>query len=133
MGSTPVPTSSWTICAHTTLPSYALYREFEMRSSIGVTLFLNGSLIGSIAAISRGEPRQFNDEEYALLSGIADQAALAIHNARLHEEIQQSNAELEQRVARRTHELQAANQRLRSEIRERAGRRSGRPVKPDCG
>lgn len=106
--------------AHTTLPSYALYREFEMRSSIGVTLFLNGSLIGSIAAISRGEPRQFNDEEYALLSGIADQAALAIHNARLHEEIQQSNAELEQRVARRTHELQAANQRLRSEIRERA-------------
>lgn len=104
---------------HPTLPNYALYREFQMRSTAGVTLKRDGRLIGAITVVTVGETRQFSEEEHTLLKGIADQAALAIHNARLHEQIQQYSAELEQRVASRTHELQMANQQLRNEIRER--------------
>ncbi len=101
------------------LANHALYREFDMRSTAGVTLARDGRLIGAITAVTVGETRQFSDDEHALLRGIADQAALAISNARLHEQIQRYSAELEERVVRRTRELQAANQQLRNEISER--------------
>lgn len=104
---------------HPTLPNYALYREFQMRSAAGATLVRDGRVIGAITAVTVGKTREFSNEEHALLQGIADQAALAIHNARLHEQIQQYSVQLEQRVASRTNELQMANQQLRNEIRER--------------
>jgi GAF domain-containing protein/ActR/RegA family two-component response regulator len=50
--------------------------------------------------------RSFSPEETALLSQFAAQAAIALENARLYEEIQQHNTELEKRVAERTFELQ---------------------------
>lgn len=104
---------------HPSLANYALYREFQMRSTVGVTLVRDGRLVGAITAVTVGETRQFGEEEHALLKGIADQATLAINNARLHEQIQQYSAELEQRVASRTRELETANQQLRNEIHER--------------
>lgn len=104
---------------HPTLPNYALYREFQMRTAVGATLKREDRLIGAITAVTVGETRHFSEEEHSLLKGIADQAGLAISNARLHEQIQRYNAELELRVASRTLELQLANQQLRSEISER--------------
>jgi len=45
--------------------------------------------------------------------GLAGQAAIAIDNARLYDNVQRANQTLEQRVAERTQELETAHEALR--------------------
>ena len=101
------------------LPEANLYDEFGLRSLAVAAMWHKGELFGTLSAITIGEPHRFGDSELALLQGLADQAAQASANARLHEQIQLHAAELEQRVAERTAELEAINQRLKNEIAER--------------
>jgi two-component system sensor histidine kinase BaeS len=54
----------------------------------------------------------FQETDLTLLSILANQAAIALENARLYAEVQQYAQHLEQRVAERTGELAVANQRL---------------------
>ncbi len=48
-----------------------------------------GEVIGTLA-VSFSEPHPFDDDELALLQGLADQGAIAISNARLTEELERS-------------------------------------------
>ncbi|HSM55853.1 MAG TPA: GAF domain-containing protein, partial [Candidatus Sulfomarinibacteraceae bacterium] len=80
------------------LPDAALYAELDIRTLVVATLARNGELIGSLNVNTFGEVRHFDDEELALLQGLADQAAQAITNARLFEQAQ-----------RRLRRLQALN------------------------
>jgi signal transduction histidine kinase len=66
------------------------------------------------------ERRTFSEEEIHLLSAFADQAAIAIENARLYQEIRDHAATLEQRIQERTHELEAANQQLQDASRHKS-------------
>ena len=51
-------------------------------------------LLGTITAWTLGEVREFTADERALLQGVADQAALAIRNARLLDDARQSEEQM---------------------------------------
>ncbi|HZY42929.1 MAG TPA: ATP-binding protein, partial [Anaerolineae bacterium] len=59
-------------------------------------------------------PRRITEAERALLVLFAAQAAIAIQNAHLHQQVQQHAAQLEQKVAERTAELDRQRQRLQT-------------------
>jgi GAF domain-containing protein len=71
------------------------------RSLVVVPLLRHDEAIGAIA-VSRREPGGFNDDEIALLKTFADQAVIAIENARLLNELQARTAELTQSVEKLT-------------------------------
>jgi signal transduction histidine kinase len=62
--------------------------------------------------VIQGPQDTLNTEQIALAQSLASQAALALENARLYEQIVRFNAELEQRIQERTQELRAERDRL---------------------
>ena len=65
-------------------PLKPLARDRGVRNLALAPLRAFGAPVGVLAVVDRGTP--FTDEDVRLLEGLADTAALAIHNARLHEE-----------------------------------------------
>ena len=82
-----------------------------IRCWLCVPLINQGELIGAIN-LGATTPNAFTSEEAEIVRDVANQLAIAIQQSRLFEEIQKMNVELEQRVARRTGELKAANKEL---------------------
>lgn len=94
-----------------------MMRELEIHSAVTVPLVARGRSLGAITLIwSR---RKYQQSEVDLVNELARRAAIAIDNARLYQESQALNAELEQRVAYRTNQLETSNRRLLQEIDER--------------
>lgn len=89
-----------------------------IRSFIGAPITLEGTVIGFLSLDSTVK-NHFSIEEAERLQAFANQAAIAIRNARLFDQIQRYAGELEQRVAQRTAALSEANEVLRQEIAER--------------
>jgi two-component system, NtrC family, sensor kinase len=77
------------------------------RSALGVPLIRDGRVEG-VFALARPEPGAFSAREIALVSTFADQAAIAIENVRLFDEVQARTREL----AASLDELRAAQDRL---------------------
>lgn len=77
--------------------------EEGVRAAIGAPLLANGQVIGAVMAWS-GQPAAFDDDDEAVLEGLANLAAIAIQNARLYTTAQDAVANLE-----------LANQRLREQ------------------
>ena len=72
-----------------------LVRRFGLRSLVCAGLVHDDEVIGAITGMTLHRVREFGADERALLRGLADQAAQAITNARLHEQLQRHSAELE--------------------------------------
>ncbi|MDP3047761.1 MAG: PAS domain S-box protein [Chloroflexota bacterium] len=86
-----------------------LVRSLGVKSAMIVPLVTRGHTLGTITLVLSAESgRQYTEVDLALAEELARRAALAVDNARLYAEAQQLNTELEERVARRTAELQAA-------------------------
>jgi len=73
----------------------AAARARGYRSAVVVPLLRHDEAIGAIA-VNRREPGGFTDDEIALLQTFADQAVIAIENARLLSELQEKNEALTQ-------------------------------------
>ncbi len=85
----------------------ALARLGNVRAMLGVPLMRSGEPIGAFA-LARSEPIPFSEREVALVTTFADQAVIAIENARLFEEVQARTRELSQSLD----DLRTAQDRL---------------------
>ena len=83
--------------------SYAGPTEYY-RSLIGVPIMVEDELIGSVV-LSRREPEPFADEHIELVQTFADQAAIAITNARLLDAVERQRTELARFVSPQVAEL----------------------------
>src|SRR5262245_56938633 len=79
----------------------AVARGLGYRSLVVVPLLRHDEAIGTIA-VTRREPGGFTDDEIALLKTFADQAVIAIENARLLTELQTRTADLTRSVGELT-------------------------------
>ncbi len=79
----------------------AIARVRGYQSRVAVPLLRHDEAIGAIS-VTRREPGGFTDDEIALLKTFADQAVIAIGNARLLTELQGSNRDLTQALEQQT-------------------------------
>lgn len=77
---------------------------------LGVPLRLQDEPIGMIGLANRPEP--YADDHEQLLLTYAAQVAIVIRNAQLYEQLQANNEALEQKVRRRTRQLEEAKETL---------------------
>lgn len=91
----------------------AVYEQYDVGAALGVGIRWRDEFLGVInVSMSSDSPRRFSPQEAELMGLFANQAAVAIKNARLYEQVQRHADELEARVAERTADLQAANAQL---------------------
>ena len=83
----------------------------EVHAFLGVPMISREKTIG-ILSIYREEPHHFREEEVTLLSTVANQTAVAIERARLHERVREHAEDLEGLVQERTKELRAIHAEL---------------------
>lgn len=84
-----------------------------VRSYASTPLRVHGQVIGFLNLDSR-EPNFFDEHDLERLQAFADQAAIAIENAQLYDQIRRHAAELADRVAERTEELENERARLQA-------------------
>jgi PAS domain S-box-containing protein len=90
----------------------ALARSLGFKSVMTVPLQTRGRNLGVISLVMAESGRHYTTSDLSLVEDLARRAALLIDNARLYQEAQSLNVELEQRVEQRTAELIAANREL---------------------
>ena len=74
-----------------------VYADIQTRRVLGVPLKVGDKVIGVINVADDEKVGPFDENQVRLLSLFADQATVAVENARLVEALRQSNAELQAR------------------------------------
>jgi class 3 adenylate cyclase len=113
----PLPLDRTTIAGRTALtrqtvqipdiqedPEYAYAGPIHYRSGLGVPILLEDDLIGAIGIV-REEAGPFADEQIELVGTFADQAAIAIANARLLDAVERQRTELSRFLSPQVAEL----------------------------
>lgn len=98
-----------------------LYKQLEARTAVYLKMSHAGHFVGILGVYACGEVRCFTGDELTLLTGFANQAAVAIHNAWLFEQ-----------VNRGRNNLQALSQRL-VEVQEDERRSIARELHDEIG
>lgn len=99
-------------------PEYALREAQRLggyRTHLGVPLLRGGNLIGVIL-VSRITVHPFDDKQIELIATFADQAVIAIENARLFDELQEKSRQLEMANLAKSRFLAAASHDLRQPL-----------------
>ncbi|MHB8776213.1 MAG: hybrid sensor histidine kinase/response regulator [Anaerolineales bacterium] len=95
------------------------FKGVNFGHALSVPLKIGGRVLGVIDVTDDQRTDPFGDREIQLLSLLADQAAIAVENARLHEEARQYAQVLEQRVTERTEQLKKTNRELQEALAAR--------------
>jgi signal transduction histidine kinase len=97
-------------------------RESQVKAKLAAPIMFEDKLWGLLIAHQCDRPHQWSDSEKNLLMAIAEQLAIAIHQAELMQTLTQEKQTLEQRVIERTRDLRdallaaEAASRIRSEF-----------------
>jgi GAF domain-containing protein len=83
----------------------AVQQALGIRTFLGVPMLRDGNPIGAIA-LYRQEVELFSDRQIELVKAFADQAVIAIENARLLTDLNKLNQQLEQRVTDQVSEIE---------------------------
>ena len=92
-----------------------LQRKAGFRTALGVPLLREGHPIGVVLML-RKTVRPFDDKQIDLITTFADQAVIAIENARLFDEIQDKSRQLEIASKYKSHFLASASHDLRQPL-----------------
>ena len=84
----------------------------DPQSALYVPMISESRVVG-VMNLQHYEANAFDTTDLALVSILANQAAISLENARLFERVQDNNVELEQRVSERTRDLAEANVHLK--------------------
>jgi GAF domain-containing protein len=85
-------------------PEYTFTSEIgldQFRTALGIPMLREGVPIG-VLTLSRAEPRPFTDKQIELVTTFADQAAIAIENVRLFDEVQAKTHDLSEALTYQT-------------------------------
>jgi diguanylate cyclase (GGDEF)-like protein len=66
----------------------ALFEKFGDKAYLNVPLMFNGQPVGLLVLIEKAHERHWTDDDVALATGLAEQAAVAIEHARLYKRVQ---------------------------------------------
>ena len=80
-------------------------------SAVALPLLVSEAVTG-VVLLQDPDPDQLSRRQQTLARAVANQAAIALENARLYEQIRSFNSHLEEEVAARTSDLQAEKERL---------------------
>ncbi len=90
-------------------PEYGYPGPRPYRTMLSVPVVAEGELIGVVVVV-RTDPRSFTDEHIALVETFADQAAIAITNARLIDAVERQRTELARFVSPQVAELVSSSE-----------------------
>lgn len=89
-----------------------ILRELGLKSAIIVPLISRDQIYGVLTLVLSDSGRLFDEGDLEFAKELARRATLAIENTKLYKKMQDSNAELELRVNKRTIELENINKEL---------------------
>jgi PAS domain S-box-containing protein len=107
--------------AHTDLPHFRTLQRLNIQTLAISALFRGYELIGVLISVFTQQPKVLPEDEIALLKGLADQAASAIENAELFEQVR-AGRERQRKLAKSLVDIQEAERRhLAKELHDHLG------------
>ncbi|HEY9848282.1 MAG TPA: PAS domain S-box protein [Leptolyngbyaceae cyanobacterium] len=86
--------------------------RYQVKACLAVPIMLGDEFFGTLVAHQCSDIRHWQQFEIDLLEQLATQVAIAIQQAKLYQQVQELNTNLEKQVEERTSQLQQRNQEL---------------------